>query len=510
MKESILLAGGAVVLSLSILYGSWTIKLLSLLTAYFAWSQLKRPAGIPPGPRGVPILGYLPFIIGNQSILYQNVAKKYGQVFSFYVGNNLAIVLNDYTNIRKAFVDNGDVFSGRPVMMREIPDMPAAKSLIMNEGLFWQEHRRFALSTFRNFGIGKSSIEPAIQDEIVYFLEALKEKQEKPFDIADLLGMSICNNICILEFGKRFEYHDEMFLKLKQAVDISIQQGAPPSSLAGVVHKIKLQIPFLRNQDTTRNMIHLVLDFCKNMANDHRKTYQPGSRNDYIDAYITEKAERERTNNNAQMFDEEALHHNLNLFFAAGTETSSTTLRWGFLFMLMHPDIQRKVQQEIDDVVGRERLPSMEDKTRMPYTEATLLEIHRRASIIIPFLPRSTTADVDFNGYHIPKDTMIFANTWSVFFDEKLFPDPFSFRPERFINEHGQFVKHEAVIPFSLGKRFCLGEPLARMELFLYFTSMLQRFTFVNPEDQVLTDDAILGSVRVPKPYQLCAIRRKD
>jgi cytochrome P450 family 2 subfamily U polypeptide 1 len=427
-----------------------------------------------------------------------------------YLGKALTIVLNDYSLIRAAFIDNGEVFSGRPPAMRIRSDGKPAKSMLSNDGPFWREHRRFALATLREYGIGKSSIEPALQNEIHYFLQAITDKQGKEFDIGDLLGMSLCNNICILEFGKRYEYHDENFLQLKHAVDALVQRAAPPTSLYGLIRFLKLKIPFLKARDSTSKSILKLEDFCKQIAEEHRKAYQPGSKDDYIDAYITEKAEREKSKNNAEMFDDDSLHQNLNLLFLAGTETSTTTLRWGLLFMMMHPDIQRKVQQEIDDVVGRQRLPSVNDRLQMPYTEATLLEISRRGCIVPMNVAHSNMEDIHFGGYHLPKDSIILTNLWAVHHDEKLFPDPFSFRPERFINERGQFVKHEAVIPFSLGKRFCLGEPLARMELFLYFTSMLQKFTFVNPEGQVLTDDTMVSGVNAPYPFKLNAIRRED
>jgi len=480
------------------------------LVGYFAWSQLKRPAGIPPGPRGLPVLGYIPFLVGHRSVAFQKLAKKYGQVFSFYMSKHLTVVINDYSNIRKAMVDHSLVFSGRPSFIRKRPGLTNTKALIMHDGPFWQEHRRFALSTLRDFGIGKSSLEPAMQDEIIYFLKAINDHQGKPFDFADLLGMSVCNNICILEFGKRFNYNDKYFIQLKHAVDMTMRHVGHPTGLSGLLRYLKLKIPFLRKQDEANENKLRVLDFCKEIADEHIKNYEPGSTRDYIDAYLTEKAERERTNNNAEMFDYQSLYDNLNMLFMAGTETTATTLRWGLLFMLMHPDIQRKVQKEIDDVIGRDRLPEMNDRLQLPYTEATLLEIMRRGFIATGNLPRSTTEDVEFNGYLIPKDTIVFLNTWSVHFDEKLFPDPYSFRPERFINEHGQFVKHEAVIPFALGKRFCLGEPLARMELFLYFTSMLQKFTLVNPEGQVLRTEAVIGQVLFPKPYSVSAIPRTD
>jgi len=511
MSLDVLLAGGGVLLSLSVLYGSWTIKLLSLIIGYFAWSQLKRPAGTPPGPRGVPVFGYLPFMPDNRGAEFQKLAKKYGQIFSWYVAEKLCIVLNDYTSIRKALIDHGEVFSGRPYALGRrdpVKKGPTGTALLMAEGPFWREHRRFALSTFREYGIGKSSIEPAIQNEIEYFIQAVKDKERKAFDISDLLGMSVCNNICILEFGKRFEYHEKFFVELKQAVDETTLHAIPQDTRTGFIRYLKYLLPFTRNVVQTQSK--RIKDFCVEIAEQHLKDYQPGSKGDYIDAYYTEKEERERTKKFAEFFDYDSLHENLNILFFAGTETTTTTLRWGLLYMLMHPDIQRKVQREIDDVVGRQRLPSVNDRLQMPYTEATLLEVSRRATIVTTNLVHSTMEDIDFEGFHIPKGTTIYTNLWGVHHDEKLFPDPFSFRPERFINERDQFVKHEAVIPFSLGKRFCLGEPLARMELFLYFTSMLQKFTFVNPEGQVLPDDGTYGNVHHPPHYKLHAVYRTE
>jgi len=250
-------------------------------------------------------------------------------------------------------------------------------------------------------------------------------------------------------------------------------------------------------------------EFCKKEEDRHVKEYQPGKNDDYINAYFTERELRQKQNNHAEMFDDFTLNRNLDILFKAGTETTTTTLRWGLLYMMMHPDVQRKVQQEIDDVIGSDRSPTMEDKLRMPYTDATLLEIARRATIVPLNVPHRTTEDVQLDHFIIPKDATILTNLWAVHHDEKLFPDPFSFRPERFINERGQFVKHQAVIPFSLGKRFCLGEPLARMELFLYFTTILQKFTIVNPEGQVLTHDGIHSTVHGPKHYKLKAIPRE-
>jgi cytochrome P450 family 2 subfamily U polypeptide 1 len=249
-------------------------------------------------------------------------------------------------------------------------------------------------------------------------------------------------------------------------------------------------------------------DIQKRFIDEHRKNFTPGKHDDFIDAYLNEVIQREKSKNNSELFDETALNANLRVLLAAGVDTTSTTLRWGLLFMLVHPDVQAKVQKEIDNVIGRERTPSVEDKVNMPYTEATLQEIHRRASLVWLNVPHSTIEETNLLGYRIPKRTTIMTNIKAIHHDEKLFPDPFSFRPERFINDNGEFVKSEHVIPFSVGKRFCLGEPLARIELFLYFTSMLQKFTFKNPEGQVVTTESEPDFMNAPPPFELQAISR--
>ncbi|MEE6502690.1 hypothetical protein FKM82_004604 [Ascaphus truei] len=147
--------------------------------------------------------------------------------------------------------------------------------------------------------------------------------------------------------------------------------------------------------------------------------------------------------------------------FIAGTETSTTTLRWALLFMLLYPDVQSKVQEEIDRVIGRDRKPTMGDKLKMPYTNAVIHETQRYGDIVPLSVPHMTYRDTEIQGYFIPKGIAVLTNLSSVLKDETVWEKPHQFYPEHFLDADGKFVKREAFMVFSAGRRFCPGEQLS-------------------------------------------------
>jgi len=385
------------------------------------------------------------------------------------------------------------------------------RGFVNSSGPQWREQRRFALTTLRNFGIGKSSIEPAIQNELLYFLQAIEAQQGEPVDIATHISESICNVICILEYGKRFEYNDPYFIKLNNAISNYLHYTTS-TGIYAVFPWLKY-IPGankIGNLDKVRHFGKILHDFGTKMMKEHREVYVPGSKDDYINAHFTETVERNNNGNYPEFFDDVCIENNLRVLFIGGTETSTTTLLWAILFMILHPDVQRKVQAELDEVIGRQRLPCCADRPNLPFTEATLLEIQRRGSIAPLGIPRRTMQDVDFKGFKIPKDTTVISNIWSAHHEEKVFPDPFTFRPERHLNSTDQVSRVYQIIPFSIGKRNCIGEELARMEVFLYFAHLMHKFTFKLPPGDTAVMDEVPSIVNAPTKYRVIAITREE
>uniref|UniRef100_A0A3B1JSW9 Uncharacterized protein n=1 Tax=Astyanax mexicanus TaxID=7994 RepID=A0A3B1JSW9_ASTMX len=192
--------------------------------------------------------------------------------------------------------------------------------------------------------------------------------------------------------------------------------------------------------------------------------------------------------------------------FVAGSETTSTTLRWGFLYMAKYPEVQGKVEchEEIDRVNGQSRQPSLADRADMPYTDAVLHEVQRIGNIVPLSLHRTAMCMLSlFQG------TEIIPNLTSVMFDKSEWETPDTFNPQHFLDKEGKFVKRTAFIPFGAGKRVCLGENLAKMELFLFFTSLLQRFSFSFPAGVMPSMEYSLGVTLNPAPYEICAVPRQ-
>uniref|UniRef100_A0A8C4QEK6 Uncharacterized protein n=2 Tax=Eptatretus burgeri TaxID=7764 RepID=A0A8C4QEK6_EPTBU len=277
------------------------------------------------------------------------------------------------------------------------------------------------------------------------------------------------------------------------------------------IHKMCNIFPFIMKlpgpqQEIFRNQKELEA-FVKEEIREHKKSRQQAKPRDLIDAYLDKIDEESK--NSEEIFNERNLITVVNDLFIAGTETTALTLRWAFLYMMAFPDVQEKCWKEINKVAGTDALPRMDLRSSMPYVEAVLHEV-QRVSNIIPFgVGHYTTHDITINNYHVPKKTFVLLNLTSVLNDPEQWKSPGEFRPEHFLDEEGCFQKPEAFLPFSAGPRACLGESLAKTELFLFFTCLLQKFQFVWPDPLSKPDlDPLYKLLFIPKPYKVVVRKR--
>ena len=172
------------------------------------------------------------------------------------------------------------------------------------------------------------------------------------------------------------------------------------------------------------------------------------------------------------------------------------------MYMALHPEVQKKCQYEINENIGT-RPPTMDDSKYLPYVNATLMGI-QRLSVVAPVdLQHVLTKNTSFNGYSFKKGTIFTSNISKFLMDPEVFSLPESFQPERFIDENGKMRKFEQFSPFGIGKRICMGESLAKNELFLFFVRILQRISFEETLDKPDMKNATYGITRIPVPFDV-------
>ncbi|XP_072827771.1 cytochrome P450 2C18-like [Vicugna pacos] len=478
---------------------------LSCLLLLSLWIQSSRNGKLPPGPTPLPILGnILQLDVKNISKSLSKLSKVYGPVFTVYFGMKPTVVLHGYQAVKEALIDRGEDFSGRgsfPLAER----INKGYGIVFSNGKTWKEIRRFSLMTLRNFGMGKRSIEDRVQEEARCLVEELRKTNASPCDPTFILGCAPCNVICSIIFHNRFDYKDQTFLNIMKKFNENTRIMSSP--WIQVCNSFPVLIDYFpgSHNKVIKNDANLK-DYILEKTKEHQASLDMNNPRDFIDCFLI-KMEQEKHNQELE-FTVENLLATISDLFGAGTETTSTTLRYGLLLLLKHPEVTAKVQEEIDHVIGRHRSPCIQDRSRMPYTDAVVHEIQRYIDLIPTNVPHAVTHDIKFRNYVIPKGTTILTSLTSVLHDDKQFPNPEVFDPGHFLDESGNFKKTEYFMPFSAGKRICAGEGLARMELFLFLTTILQNFTLkslVDPKD-IDTTPIVNGFASVPPPYQLCFI----
>ncbi|XP_030841899.1 LOW QUALITY PROTEIN: cytochrome P450 2J2-like, partial [Strongylocentrotus purpuratus] len=424
---------------------------------------VRRPKNLPPGPWSLPIIGYR-FDSGLIHEAFVDLARKYGPVSSVRRGPFLFVVLNDRASMKQALVKSGEFFSDRfvPGHIRwGIPDAEKNAAIVWSNGKPWDDQRKFfALSALVRRAL---SLRSTLR--LVIWLTEIKALHGEPMDPSALLNKATANIIVQLVFGRRYEYDDPEFIGALQAmVDIF----RTSSCLISTTIK-KLSRKIISGTSLTR------------IAHDISKDYS-------MDTFWRIVLD----------------------FFAAGTETTAVVTSWAILYLAVYPDVQKKVQNELDAVVGRGRQPNTSDRPNLPYCDATLMEVMRIRPVLPVALPHMTSADVSIGPYTIPKGTIVIPNLWAVHHDPKEWCNPHLFNPDRFLSADGQtVVKNEAWMPFSIGRRDCLGVQLAKMESFLLFTNLFQQFEFKLPPDQPTHSmRGHPGLSMPPESYKICAIER--
>ncbi|GMR40701.1 hypothetical protein PMAYCL1PPCAC_10896, partial [Pristionchus mayeri] len=355
----------------------------------------------------------------------------------------------------------------------------------------------------RELGLGKNLMEAQINRSIDMMIQQLEETNDgiTPFDISKPLQLCVGNIINETLFGYHFEYTntakvefyvrcvDKILDNMKNNFWVFIIQAWPWTKYLPVVGQKGYQDP-IANASKYHDFIE---EEVNKVAKNYDRNLEPTN---FIHYYLLEmevKPGLDFTNLYAIVVD----------FWMAGMETTGTTLKWALLYLVANPRVQDKIREELLVVVGQERRLELTDKPSLPYFNAAIAEVQRCANIVLYLNFYKCTSEAGIGGKLVPKGALVQPQICSVMMDENVFENPSEFRPERFLEDDGKTPRKEQLdhlVPFGMGRRQCIGEGLARAELFLVLGTLLLKYRF-EPTGPVELSP-IIGMARAPRQYK--------
>ena len=488
------------------------LELATLMTAYMLWfcfnTYLSRRK-MPPGPFPLPIIGNIHQTGSNPPFSMGNLRKKYGDIYTVTFPIGTFVIVNNGQVARELM--SKDDFACRPGATT-FPSMEVfeGKNIVYSDlGPNYIFRRKIVTSALHVFGEGVQLAEERVNFEIQDLLDRLNSTNGQAFCIREQLSMTMINVIMEWLFSKRYEFGHptlRMLADLDEKMMTLFRQGS--------FYQV---LPFLKYLPNTGiavcldEVIKIRDDFLAKELKEHYKTRQDDVIRDITDALLAAFEKEKLKNSNKNIGSYEDIKYLLVDIVIGATGTITSTLTWMILFLVLNQDVQKKLHQELDDVIGKERLPCWKDGEDLPYLFATICET-MRYSVFIPCLPRKANKDSVIQGYHIPKETGVLINLWHIQTNSKDWKDPESFKPDRFLDDDGKFLGWNSVtnfIPFGAGRRMCLGQALGKMDTFAAASRMLHQFRFdIPPGEEEPTREGVTGLIRFPKHTMICAYPR--
>ncbi|XP_019503391.1 PREDICTED: cytochrome P450 1B1 [Hipposideros armiger] len=500
------------------------LLLLSVLAAVHVgqWllRQRRRQSGsAPPGPFAWPLIGNAASLGSAPHLSFARLAQRYGDVFQIRLGSCPVVVLNSDRAIRQALVHQGSAFADRP---RFDSFRVVSGGLSLAFGQYserWKAQRRAAHSSMRAFSARQPRSRRILEIHLLGEARELVELLVRGSAGGDFLDprpltvVAVANVMSAVCFGCRYSHDDAEFRELLSHNE-EFGRTVAAGSLVDVMPWLQrfpnpVRTAFREFQQLNRNFSNFVLDkFLK-----HSESLRPGADpRDMMDAVILSVGKEAAEGSGDARLDVEYMPSTITDIFGASQDTLSTALQWLLILFTRYPEVQARVQEELDQVVGRDRLPCLDDQPHLPYVMAFLYEAMRFSSFVPMTIPHATTVNTSVLGYHIPKDTVVFINQWSVNHDPVKWPNPENFDPARFLDKDGFLNKDLAscVMIFSVGKRRCIGEELSKIQLFLFIAILAHQCNFKANPDEPSKMDFNYGLTIKPKSFKINVTLRES
>ena len=428
------------------------------------------------------------------------------------------ITIHDSPTIYETFLKDGDGYSGRQQSFALEDIRHGRHGIFFTEGELWREHRRFALKVFRDLGFGKNLMQEKILVEVTAVISYIKGDLQSGITTISLqseLDRGVGSVINALTLGYRYGRDKQEEFNFVKNFSIKFLANASHPLMKTIDPNLNLlkKLPvFKQFYDKVLRDAKEGEDFFLKKIDEHRQKINFNSDEDpkdYIEAYLREKYKLENNGENLHTFTDLQLYGMVLDLWLAGQETTSNTLSWLCVYVINRPEVQKRIHGELDKVVGSDRLVTLDDKNNLNYVNAVVAETQRYCNLLALNVIHRTTKNVEVHGYKIPKGTLITHQICTVLKDERYFKDPEIFNPERFLDENGKFFSPPELMPFGIGKRACMGEALARMELFLFTANIFNQMKLRSIDGGQICEEKTLSITAVPNPWTCCAEFRR-
>uniref|UniRef100_A0A8C5F752 Cytochrome P450, family 17, subfamily A, polypeptide 1 n=1 Tax=Gadus morhua TaxID=8049 RepID=A0A8C5F752_GADMO len=489
------------------------VVLIALLLLVKLTGSSKGHGG-PPHLPALPIIGSLLSLRSDSPphILFQSLQEKYGPTYSLMMGAHKLILVNHHVHAKEVLLKKGKIFAGRPRSVTTDVLTRDGKDIAFGDyGPTWRFHRKIVHGALCMFGEGSASIEKIVCQESQSLCTAVSEAalRDLPLDLAPELTRAVTNVICALCFNSSYRRGDPEFQSM-----LGYSQGIVDTVAKDSLVDIFPCLQIFPNADLRllKDCVAARDSLLQKKYDEHKADYSDHVQRDLLDALLRAKRSAENHNlTEAVGLSDDHVLMTVGDIFGAGVETTTTVLKWAVAYLIHYPQVQKRIQEELDSRVGRDRTPQIKDRGSLPYLEATIREVLRIRPVAPLLIPHVALADTSIGNFAVSKGDRVIINLWSLHHDEKEWKNPEIFDPGRFLDAEGSGVAlpSPSYLPFGAGVRVCLGESLAKMELFLFLSWTLQRFTFSVPAGRPLPSlEGKFGVVLQPAKYEVHATLR--
>ncbi|KAH6918908.1 O-methylsterigmatocystin oxidoreductase [Coprinopsis sp. MPI-PUGE-AT-0042] len=504
---------------------SWLLVLLTglLLSVIYA-SRLVRKSDLlrlarPPGPKGLPIFGNL-LQIHNAGIkswlMYNEWAQRYGDLVYADIFGQPILVLNSLKCTRDLLEKRGSKYADRAVL----PSISFLKADWflgnISYGSLWRAHRRMFHQYYNKTQIHKYS--PVIEHQVAIFLRRLRS-DPKCFleDTRWLFGAIIIQ----ISYGFNNPADIESLSKSAETIVKAFSDCVTPGHFLVDVFPILRYVPtWFPGAAWQRRLIEVgkINEYILHRTFDDAQEQAKGSAIDEAQDVASRIIANLPPKDHPGYAQQEQLgRRTIAVAYIAGADTTVSSAHALFAALANHPECQRMAHAELDEAIGTERLPTVSDLPQLPYVQALVKEVSRWFSVTPMGIPHILSQDDTYEGYFIPKGTLVMGNSWAIMHDPNVFEDPLEFKPERYlmrdpITQQAK-INPDVLDPesaaFGYGRRICPGRHLSNEAMTLMAASLLAVFTVDAPKDLATGQPVKIkletgdGIVVTPAPFEV-------